>query len=58
LFCIGAAVLLHAGGADGKDIQSRLHWKSDTFLMHLWDVPQIALNPICMLNLAEIENWE
>jgi integrase len=57
-FRVGAAVLLHAGGADGKDIQTRLRWKSDTFLMYLRDVPQIALNHIRMLNLADVENWE
>jgi integrase len=57
-FRAGAAVLLHAGGADGKDIQTWLCWKSDTFLMYLRDVPQIALNHVRMLNLADVENWE
>jgi hypothetical protein len=52
------AVLLHAGRADGKDIQSRLRWKSDTFMMYLRDVPRIPLNYICMFNLVAVESWE
>jgi hypothetical protein len=56
-FRAGAAVLLHAGGAEVKDIQTRLRWKLDTFLMSLRDVPQIATNHIHMLlKLAEVEN--
>jgi hypothetical protein len=40
-----------------KDIQSHLCWKSNTFLMYLWNVPHIALNLIRVLNLAEVESW-
>ena len=54
---VGAAVILHAARDDAKDIKSRLRWKSDSFMMYLRDMPQIAINHVRMINMADVESW-
>ena len=39
---VGAAVTLHIAGATKEDIKIRLHWRSDTFMLYLRDVPALA----------------
>jgi len=39
---VGACVLLHATGASALDIQRRLRWRSDTFMMYLRNTLNLA----------------
>jgi hypothetical protein len=58
-FRVGTTVILHIiGGENGKDIQSWLHLKLDTFMMYLCGVPHIALKHVHTFNLlVDIERW-
>ena len=39
---VGACVLLHAQKLSGEDIKFRLRWRSDTFMMYLRNILQLA----------------
>ena len=39
---VGAAVHLHLAGKDGNFIKTRLRWRSDTFLLYLRNVIELA----------------
>jgi hypothetical protein len=48
-----------AGGVDEKYIKKRtqLHWKSNSYLLYLCNMPAAALNHVHMLNKVDVESW-
>jgi hypothetical protein len=49
---VGAACIMHIGGASSHDIQKKLRWRSDTFKMYLRHMPENALRHLEMFRTA------
>ena len=50
---VGAACLMHMGGAEAHDIQKQLRWRSDTFRTYLRHMPENALRHLQMFRIAD-----
>ena len=50
---VGAACIMHIGGASTHDIQKKLRWRSDTFKTYLRHMPENALRHIGMFRTAD-----
>ena len=50
---VGACVTLHIGGANEHDIKHRLRWRSNSFMMYLRSMPQIAARHNSLFNQTD-----
>jgi hypothetical protein len=55
---VGAAVMLHVAGAEDSFSQTRLRWKSSTFLIYLWNMPRLAVKHLQLLQHADAASWD
>jgi hypothetical protein len=54
---VGACVLLHVAGKSEMDIKFRLRWRSNSFMMYLRNVPQLAMAQIQAINTTNVDSF-
>jgi hypothetical protein len=54
---VGACVLLHVAKYSPLKIKQRLRWKSDSFMMYLRNVPQLAIDQIRAMNATTVDTF-
>jgi hypothetical protein len=55
---VGATVMLYVAGAEDSFIQTRLCWKSSTFLNYLRNMPRLAVEHLQLLQHADADSWD